>query len=80
MSFLGDSITTTQEKCVLRRVPSGAQATCDFLTGTGAKEGRPRKRIPCDVCGKYVQDRREVVTERKVMCGACADGRYYMVK
>ena len=42
--------------------------------------GRPLKRIPCDVCGKYVQDRREVVTERKVMCGACADGGYYTVK
>ncbi len=39
--------------------------------------GRPLKRVPCESCGEYVQDLREVVKEGKVFCRNCVDGSYY---
>lgn len=42
--------------------------------------GRPLRRIRCDICGEYVQDKRETNRDGKVMCRACAEGGYYSVK
>lgn len=40
--------------------------------------GRPLKRIPCDMCGEYVQDMREIHKNGKVLCRPCAEGGYYV--
>ncbi len=42
--------------------------------------GRPLKRIPCDICGEYVQDMREVHKSGKVLCRPCAEGGYYTIE
>lgn len=42
--------------------------------------GRPLKRIPCDMCGEYVQDMREIYKNGKALCRPCADGGYYKVE
>jgi formylmethanofuran dehydrogenase subunit E len=39
--------------------------------------GRPLKRIKCDTCGEYVQDRRDLQIKGKTLCKACAYGTYY---
>jgi len=39
--------------------------------------GRPLRRIKCDTCGEYVQDRRDVSLDGKLLCKACAQGAYY---
>jgi formylmethanofuran dehydrogenase subunit E len=41
--------------------------------------GRPMRRVQCDDCGDYVQDCREVLTNGKTICRACAGQRYYTV-
>ncbi len=41
--------------------------------------GRPLSRIRCDACGEYVQDRREVRSDRGCLCRACALGAYYKI-
>ena len=41
--------------------------------------GRPIKRVKCEKCGEYVQDMREVYSDGKVLCKACAGGAYYNV-
>jgi formylmethanofuran dehydrogenase subunit E len=40
--------------------------------------GPPLKRIECSVCGEYIQDRREVYRNRRVLCKACGGGGYYI--
>lgn len=42
--------------------------------------GRPVQRVPCDSCGEYVQDMREVYQDGKVLCAPCAQGGYYALK
>jgi len=42
--------------------------------------GRPLKRIPCDICGEYVQDMREVHKSGKTLCRPCAEGGYYKIE
>lgn len=42
--------------------------------------GRPLKRVKCDKCREYVQDKREVTMDGKLLCKACAQGTYYRVK
>ncbi|MDO8747305.1 MAG: TraR/DksA C4-type zinc finger protein, partial [Thermodesulfovibrionales bacterium] len=42
--------------------------------------GRPLKRIPCDMCGEYVQDMREIYKNGKALCRPCAEGGYYKVE
>jgi formylmethanofuran dehydrogenase subunit E len=39
--------------------------------------GRPVKRVRCDACGEYVQDKRDVEVGGKVLCRPCAHGGYY---
>jgi len=39
--------------------------------------GRPLRRVRCDECNDWVQDRRDVVSEEKTLCRNCAHGRYY---
>ena len=40
--------------------------------------GRPKRRIKCEKCGEYVQDKRDVNIDGKLLCKACAEGTYYM--
>ena len=42
--------------------------------------GRPLKRIPCDMCGEYVQDMREIHKNGRVLCKPCAGGGYYAIE
>jgi len=42
--------------------------------------GRPIKRIRCDGCGEYVQDKREIHVKDKVLCKSCAYGAYYKMQ
>jgi formylmethanofuran dehydrogenase subunit E len=39
--------------------------------------GRPLSRVQCQRCGEYVQDRREVCENGKILCRPCADGGYW---
>jgi len=39
--------------------------------------GRPMRRVQCAQCGDWVQDCREVEENGKILCRACAGGRYY---
>ena len=39
--------------------------------------GPPLYRVICDQCGEGVNDYREVTIAGKVLCRACAYGRYY---
>ncbi len=39
--------------------------------------GRPLKRVQCESCMDWVQDKRDVLVEGKVLCCKCAGGRYY---
>ncbi len=41
--------------------------------------GRPVSRVRCDACGEYIQDRREVFIDGKVLCRPCAYGGYYRI-
>jgi formylmethanofuran dehydrogenase subunit E len=40
--------------------------------------GRPVQRVKCDICGEYVQDKREVYRNSKVLCKSCGEGSYYV--
>jgi formylmethanofuran dehydrogenase subunit E len=42
--------------------------------------GRPIRRVPCNSCGEYIQDMREIYQAGKVLCVACALGSYYEVR
>ncbi len=39
--------------------------------------GRPIGRVKCAACGEYVQDRREVGKNGRLLCRPCANGGYY---
>ncbi len=39
--------------------------------------GRPLKRVRCEQCREYVQDKREVLADGRLLCRACAKGTYY---
>ncbi len=41
--------------------------------------GRPLRRVACQDCGDWVQDCREVERQGRILCRACAHGRYYEV-
>jgi formylmethanofuran dehydrogenase subunit E len=43
----------------------------------GDTPGPPLHRVICDECGEGVNDYREVIVGRKVLCRACVYGRYY---
>ncbi len=40
--------------------------------------GRPKRRIKCEKCGEYVQDKRDINIEDRLLCKACAYGAYYI--
>jgi formylmethanofuran dehydrogenase subunit E len=42
------------------------------------KPGRPVSRVFCEQCDEGINDRREVVTEGKTLCRACAGDAYYL--
>jgi len=42
--------------------------------------GRPLKRVRCEQCGEYVQDKREVRAGGRLLCRACAKGAYFKVQ
>ncbi len=39
--------------------------------------GRPLKRVRCEKCLDWVQDKRDVLIDGMVLCRSCAYGRYY---
>jgi formylmethanofuran dehydrogenase subunit E len=39
--------------------------------------GRPLRRVKCEKCSDWVQDKRDVLVDGKVLCRSCANGRYY---
>ena len=39
--------------------------------------GRPLKRVQCSRCHDWVQDKRDLLVEGKILCRQCAYGRYY---
>jgi len=39
--------------------------------------GRPLRRVPCNRCGEYVQDMREMYRNDMALCKPCAEGGYY---
>ena len=39
--------------------------------------GRPLKRVRCEKCLDWVQDKRDVQLDGKTLCRSCAYGRYY---
>lgn len=39
--------------------------------------GRPVSRVNCDECGEAVNDHREVISEGRALCRACAGEAYY---
>lgn len=41
--------------------------------------GKPLKRVPCEKCGEYVQDMRDITLNNKTYCRACNEGAYYKV-
>ncbi len=41
--------------------------------------GRPIRRVQCVMCGDWVQDCREIMTEKGPICRACANGAYYKI-
>ena len=41
--------------------------------------GRPSRRVQCESCGDWVQDHRDVVTDGRILCRACAHGGYYSI-
>lgn len=45
--------------------------------GAGDMPGRPQRKVPCAVCGEYVQDMREIRIDGEDFCRACAEGGYY---
>ncbi len=40
--------------------------------------GLPKKRENCSKCGERIMDGREVYRENKILCRACANGKYYI--
>lgn len=43
------------------------------------KPGHPLTRVECEACGEGINDHREVVSEGRTLCRACAGQRYYEV-
>jgi len=41
--------------------------------------GRPLRRVQCEGCSDWVQDKRDVLQDGKILCKNCAYGRYYQV-
>ncbi|RJQ52113.1 MAG: formylmethanofuran dehydrogenase [Nitrospiraceae bacterium] len=39
--------------------------------------GKPLKRVKCEQCCEYVQDKRDIEADGRVLCKACATGAYY---
>jgi len=39
--------------------------------------GRPLKRVQCESCNDWVQDRRDLLVDGKILCKQCVEGRYY---
>ncbi len=42
--------------------------------------GRPLKRVRCEKCLDWVQDKRDVSVDGKILCRSCAYGRYYTLR
>jgi formylmethanofuran dehydrogenase subunit E len=42
--------------------------------------GRPLKRVQCERCLDWVQDKRDLLVEGQILCRNCVNGRYYSLK
>lgn len=40
--------------------------------------GIPKKRSYCSVCNEQITDGREVIADKRVLCRACANDKYYV--
>ncbi|MDH4319532.1 MAG: FmdE family protein [Desulfobulbaceae bacterium] len=41
--------------------------------------GGPMSRVQCQVCSDWVQNKREIRRDGRILCRSCAEGRYYLV-
>jgi formylmethanofuran dehydrogenase subunit E len=41
--------------------------------------GKPLSRVQCQECCDWVQDRREILSDGKILCRSCSGGRFYRV-
>lgn len=39
--------------------------------------GRPMRRVRCKKCGEFIQDKREIQQNGKILCKPCFEGGYY---
>lgn len=39
--------------------------------------GKPLRRVQCQFCQDWIQDKRDVLKEGKILCRGCAHGKYY---
>ena len=39
--------------------------------------GRPQRRVQCQSCQDWIQDKRDVLKDGKILCRGCAHGKYY---
>jgi formylmethanofuran dehydrogenase subunit E len=39
--------------------------------------GRPLRKVQCSVCSDWVQDKRDVIVNGKILCRNCSGERYY---
>ncbi len=39
--------------------------------------GRPMRRVRCEKCLDWVQDKRDLQVDGKILCRSCVNGRYY---
>jgi len=76
-----DTIEKTLEK--LARIPDNELVTLQEVTVNIPETdlpGTPKQRAVCAVCGEWIMDGREIKKEGKVVCRACAAGKYYYEK
>ncbi|MDH3346948.1 MAG: FmdE family protein [Desulfobulbaceae bacterium] len=41
--------------------------------------GGPMSRVQCEACGDWVQNKREINQEGRILCRGCGEGRYYQL-
>jgi formylmethanofuran dehydrogenase subunit E len=76
-----DTIEKTLEKLV--RIPDDELVTLEEVTVSIPETdlpGEPIRKAVCAVCGERVVDGREVHDKGKILCRACAYGKYYREK
>jgi len=63
-----------------QRIPDEALLRCQWVTlntPIAALLGKAGVRVPCDLCGEEIINRREVMLGQANLCRACAGESYY---